>query len=457
MVGSAAIYTRISRDRYGESLGVRRQERLCRAVAKRHGLDVVEVFTDNDVSATSGKPRPEYLRMLEGVREGRFSVLVALDSDRLLRRPIEFEGLAEIGEPLGLRIEYDAGRVDFRTGEGVMEARIRAAIDAEEVAKLKKRVRRKATEIAEAGRYGGGPRPFGYQADGRTLHSVEAPAYRELFERVIAGDGLRTIGQDFEERGIVGRNGHRLTVGTLGRLVRSPRAAGLRKHRGEIIGKAEWEPIVSPEVQAQATAALAARRGLRAPTTTRHSRLLSGLVRCSGCGSKMYVVAYRDGRRPPYYRAECCGISVGADYVEDDVEKRFLRRLSHPRTVERLARSEDLPSETLGDVTRLELELEAVAEDYSAGKITRKEWTILRDGISRRLKVARETLDRSTTAGVGTLDAPKVLDLWHGLDVERKRSMLALVISDVEVDPIGSGAHVYDSRRVRVNWRDARR
>src|SRR5262249_25050949 len=108
-----AIYCRISRDRDGTSLGVQRQEKLCREIVKRNGWTVFDVYVDNDVSATKRKARPDYVRMLTDLRAGAFTVVVALDTDRLLRRPLEFEQLAEVGEGLGLRIEYQNGRVNF--------------------------------------------------------------------------------------------------------------------------------------------------------------------------------------------------------------------------------------------------------------------------------------------------------------------------------------------------------
>jgi len=47
----AAIYTRISKDRDGNKLGVQRQLTECTALADRLGWDVVTTLTDNDVSA----------------------------------------------------------------------------------------------------------------------------------------------------------------------------------------------------------------------------------------------------------------------------------------------------------------------------------------------------------------------------------------------------------------------
>ncbi|MBA3489531.1 MAG: recombinase family protein, partial [Longispora sp.] len=58
----AGIYVRISQDREGAGLGVARQETDCRALCERLGWTVVDVYADNDTSAYSGAPRPQWSR-----------------------------------------------------------------------------------------------------------------------------------------------------------------------------------------------------------------------------------------------------------------------------------------------------------------------------------------------------------------------------------------------------------
>ena len=55
---ATVVYCRISRDREGSHLGVKRQEDDCVALAGRLGWQVVDVIIDNDRSAYSGRARP---------------------------------------------------------------------------------------------------------------------------------------------------------------------------------------------------------------------------------------------------------------------------------------------------------------------------------------------------------------------------------------------------------------
>ncbi len=81
-----AIYVRISSDPTGQGLGVARQRTACTSRAQALGWDVVEVYEDNDVSATSGRLRPAYQRMLSDLEAGRVDAVVVWDLDRLHRQ-----------------------------------------------------------------------------------------------------------------------------------------------------------------------------------------------------------------------------------------------------------------------------------------------------------------------------------------------------------------------------------
>ncbi|HET8987660.1 MAG TPA: recombinase family protein, partial [Humibacillus sp.] len=79
MTVPAGIYLRISRDSEGLGLGVKRQLADCAKLVERLSWSVVEVYEDNDVSATRSKPRPAYLRMMQDVERGRIKAVAVWD------------------------------------------------------------------------------------------------------------------------------------------------------------------------------------------------------------------------------------------------------------------------------------------------------------------------------------------------------------------------------------------
>jgi DNA invertase Pin-like site-specific DNA recombinase len=66
----AAVYLRISADPTGQQLGVARQREDCLKLCAEKGWTPIE-YLDNDVSASSGKKRPQYWRRRCSARHGR--------------------------------------------------------------------------------------------------------------------------------------------------------------------------------------------------------------------------------------------------------------------------------------------------------------------------------------------------------------------------------------------------
>jgi site-specific DNA recombinase len=96
LVPRVGAYARISSDREGDGLGVERQLEDCERLADRRGWEIVERFVDDDVSAWSGKHRPEYERCLAALRSGELDGLLVYDLDRLHRQPRELEEFIDL-------------------------------------------------------------------------------------------------------------------------------------------------------------------------------------------------------------------------------------------------------------------------------------------------------------------------------------------------------------------------
>jgi DNA invertase Pin-like site-specific DNA recombinase len=77
-----ALYVRVSTT--GQT--VENQRRELRAVAKRHGWDVVEVYKDEGISGTKGRDkRPGFDRLCQGIARREFDMVAAWSVDRLGR------------------------------------------------------------------------------------------------------------------------------------------------------------------------------------------------------------------------------------------------------------------------------------------------------------------------------------------------------------------------------------
>src|SRR5262245_3441044 len=131
---TAAVYARISTDRTGAGLGVQRQEADCRELATRMGWTVGEVFVDNDMSASCGKRRPEYERLLGALETKAVGAVLAWHPDRLHRSPTELEAFIDVIERTKAKVAtVQSGEVDLSTPSGRMTARVVGAVARHEV------------------------------------------------------------------------------------------------------------------------------------------------------------------------------------------------------------------------------------------------------------------------------------------------------------------------------------
>ena len=169
MTQRAAIYCRISEDRTGAGLGIERQREDCERLAERLGAGVVATYTDNDVSAYSGRTRAGYVALLDAIRAGDVDIVLSWHEDRLHRSPRELEDYIDACEPRGVVTHFaQAGQLDLSSASGRMTARIRGAVSRQESEHKSERVRRAQLQAAQAGKWLGGSPPFGWsvQADG---------------------------------------------------------------------------------------------------------------------------------------------------------------------------------------------------------------------------------------------------------------------------------------------------
>ena len=124
----AGVYARISSDREGDNLAISRQLADCEELAARRGWEVAERYVDSDISAYSGKVRPEYRRLLEEIEAGVVDAVVVYHADRLHRHPRELEEFIELCQSTRTKLATVSGDVDLSTHEGQLLARITGAV-----------------------------------------------------------------------------------------------------------------------------------------------------------------------------------------------------------------------------------------------------------------------------------------------------------------------------------------
>ena len=463
-VTAAAIYARISSDQNGTALGVTRQLEDCRRLAGDLGWPVADEYVDNDISAYSGKRRPEYQRLLTDISEGRRDAVIVYHSDRLTRRPIELEQFLEVATAANLRhVRFVAGAaVDVTNGDGLMVLRLLSAVAANESDTKSRRIRRKMDEIAAAGLpHGGYHRPYGYEDDRITIREDEAAIIRDLADRYIAGESLRSLTTWLQDNGINTIDGGPWHTQTVRGLLASARIAGLREHRGQIVRRAVWQPIISEQQRDRILARLTENASTRRRTPRRY--LLSGLLRCGKCGQTLFSSARQNTRRyvclsgPDH--GGCGRLTVVAQPVEELIAEAVLYRLDTPELAAALEGRTSQDAQTIATGQKLaedRAQLETLANLFGTNQITSPEWLAARRPIEARIQQLERLLARATRtdALTGLPGQGAVLrSAWAGLNLTRQNAIVAAVLDHAVVSPGTPGARHLDPARILPRWR----
>ncbi len=499
----AAVYVRRSSGSdVGRNQSLHEQEADCRALARRLGLDVVDVYAEREgvgASRRSGKARPEWGRAVEHLDSGTsFHTLIVSSLDRADRRGADtLAALLTKHAASGRRILGVDG-TDTSDERQRLATIIRGEIAREEAENIGKRVSRAKATRRCGGSWLGGPAPFGLQIiDGKlTLNPATAPVARRIAEEALNGKSIWAIGQDLNADGVLSPNGGQWRISALSQLVRSPGFAGLQSIRGRT-ANGGWvavadvyldpdthrpvsvgEGIITPTERAVILAAIASRTAEQSHGVRRghkgHATVTGALVRCASCGGRSAssgsgtVGSYRCGNMSNGLTCTA-PFTAPRDGVDQYVAHRFLSYLAalepHDERLVGIAErwTAHVDPASTEERTAAQVAVDAVDADLArrlavSGVLTEDEAAVemirlraLRVGAARALA----SLPPAAVDVSPLLDLAQSREAWEELPAAEQSALLALAIREVRVTRAsGRGVRFNPEARVFIVWLD---
>lgn len=340
-----------------------------------------------------------------------------------------------------------------------------------ESAKLSKRQRRKKAAQAREGRYNGGGRPTGFEADGTTLRPSEVAYLVEAKDRYLAGETMRDIVRDFYQRGIVSPAGKPWQIENFQRVLLSKRYCGIRTHNGaeypalwpEIWTHDEWSRMDARRL------ARAARYPGKQPGTHRQY-LLTGFLYCGLCGQAMvgsrrridsgWQRRYRCRTYDNYGNRYGCGkIFRGADPLEEFVTEAVLYRFDVPQVADLLGDGDDNTSELLAAYQAAKAKLDQMVGDYASGLLTREEFAIAKTIAEGNLEVTRQALSEVQSRPAHFPASGELIrEAWDTSTLDWQHSVIGLIVERIVIRPGHPGSHRwrewrFNSEYVTIKWK----
>lgn len=495
------IYLRLSdlrldkMDEDGNGTSFAAREEKLREFASRLGGSIYKVIIENDVNRKTGKARPASafkrkkvrlpngrteLRVIRpGFREAldHFTAreangLLTEDLDRTVRDPRDLEDLIDAAAICKLNARSLSGSLTFTDGgtdAEITQARIMVSIANKSSRDTSRRVASERERQALGGRWGGGPRPYGFESDGVTQLPYEAEVIRDSANRLLelhAQTGkhqLSSVAAELREKGVPTVDGRPWQTQTLRDILLRPRNAGLMVYRGQEVGKAPWEPIIPEDVFRAVVRLLgpdAERVGKRGAP---QRGLGSGIYRCGVCddGTTLLMTAPSYICRGAQYGGKShLGRNVVA--LDEYVVTTLLERINTGGADQFLASSAMTPEvDTVAlraERATIRVELDGLAEDRALGLIDRSQML----KATQRAQARMQEIDRMLA--VATVESPvsplvnaahageKVDAVWEAQPRSTQRAILDMVMQ-VTVHPT-KVRNRFDVNAIHIVWKE---
>ncbi len=299
------IYVRLSKTDDDRAVSLDQQREACRRyVAEQGGTIVLE---SRDVQSGLDPERPGYQTILQAGRDERIDAAVVWRWDRFGREPAEaLSALKELSD-LGIEVQSATESSEDPFVRGLM-----LLLANKESRTISARVKPVMTMQAKSGRWQGRP-PTGYDLVGRLrdgklrdsklVPNSKAPLIRALFDRAVDGESIASLRRWAHSVGLSSPTGNPPSRSIIHKWLKNPAYCGTVTYNRESKSRfeqhhkrpeSEWvvapnshPAIITTETFAAVQAILASHQQFQA--TVRGSRwLLTGIVRCAYCGSRMY-------------------------------------------------------------------------------------------------------------------------------------------------------------------------
>jgi site-specific DNA recombinase len=390
------IYERVSTDRQDLS---RQAVQRDRARADHPEAELV-VLQDDGVSAYKVPifERPGGRELCDLIATGTVEAVYVDAQDRLSRGEddewVAFRALCDANDTW---IVVDGQRITRDLGGKAMSY-LRALLARQESDEKAHRTRSGLREAARQGRYPVGAPPYGYRSIGAKrerrflVEPAEAAVVRRIFDEYVSGIGVNRIAARLNEDGIRTRQGAQFSARSILAVLPNRTYLGEVCLKGETLATGAHEPIIEPELFAQAERLRAAKKsrpnGGAGRPAKRH--LLDGLLCCPN-GHRMlarrwgHSEYYACSRKHTY--GDCDAPDANRRRVDETLLHHFLirhfdedemRKRLTAAAGEKIAEAQALAQAADRQEQEAAAALARIKRDYVGGKINADDWNELR-------------------------------------------------------------------------------
>ncbi len=324
---TCAIYIRVSTEKQREKFSLPAQEKILIEYVKSRGWDYI-LYNEGAGSGETLENRPQMMKLLQDARDKKFDVCLVIELERLSRDEDLFDWLTikKVFRDNKIKIATPNQTYDLSDDEDDFLSDLFGALAKREKKKLLKRMKRGSLEAVTKGVYIGSHFRLGYKYDKTTKKLCIVPEEAEVVKKIFAfcneqnlgtvaiaeylnQNKIPTVLEFAEKKGSYKGKGFKIgswTGGVVWRILTNPIYYGIYRfnrieHKnGKTVRKRpenEWvkqtvEPIISYEEFKKAQDNIKS-RAKWSDRNTKNEYLLSGLLYCAECESKLQGATFK--------------------------------------------------------------------------------------------------------------------------------------------------------------------
>lgn len=514
----------------GRSVREQNDEGLAEVERNQWRLVATKSDNDRSASKYAKKDRPDWQRVTQMIEAGEVDVLVVWEPSRATRDRLVWATLAAMCEEHDVQISASNRLYDLEDPDDAFQLDLFFALGTRESGITRKRVMRTVRANAIAGTPHG-RMLFGYRREynpstGELLRQVpddvprlgqdainlvfnlafarilaeagdparllqawpalrrliartpippttviapytRAGIVREIAARSLAGDALHRLSMDLDRRGIRTSTGRPWSGLQVRQVILNPGYAGMRVHRGKVIGPAKWPPLLSEADHFALVAKLTdPDRHPRRDMTVAH--LLTGIAICGVCGAPARMIKNRGYRM---YQCGGTGPAVGGvrfhvarreTRLDSHIRELLVGRLSAPDAVALIARDDAEAGRLRGLMDKVADKRARLKQFYNqaaSGDLSPAGLAVIERTLLAEIEAAqRKAKSIQLVPLIGDLISPDpevVAYEYDRMGMDRKREVITALFEKIEILSAGGKTGVSLYQTIRVTWRQS--
>lgn len=300
-------------------------------------------------------------------------------------------------------------------------------------------------------------RPFGYRRveEGRAaleIDPVEAEIIRELAQRYLAGESLRSLARDLETRGVATVRGGLWTGSYVREILTNPFIAGMRRATDSgTLEPGPWRAVIDEATHHRLTAYAERQKSRGRQTRAGRRHLLTGIAVCGVCGGRMQGGPTTSGPRYVCANPTCRKVTIAMRPVDEVITNRIFTVIDRRDFGRRLGRAQGRPAALDEERRRLLERLDTLADMLAQGELDRTGYARARKNVQAQLEALRDRdREASATTPLDRWTRGGLREAWAGLTLDQRRGIITALVDRIVITPAKRMGHIFDPTRIVI-------